>query len=114
VLNKIDLLSAEELLSLKKRASPRADSCALYTSVPRPSTLEPLRQELKRRIRDRMQLISVEFPARAGRVLSALYERGEVLSRSQQGTMVTVVAKAPPALVGWLRSRGGVRVSEGV
>ena len=114
VLNKIDLLSAEELLSLKKRVSPRADSCALYTSVPRPSTLEPLRQELKRRIRDRMQRISVEFPARAGRVLSALYERGEVLSRSQQGTTVTVVAKAPPALVGWLRSRGGVRVSEGV
>ncbi len=114
VLNKIDLLSAEELLSLKKRVSPRADSGALFTAVPRPSTLEPLRQELKRRIRDRMQRVSVEFPARAGRVLSALYERGEVLSRSQQGTTVKVVAKAPPALIGWLRSRGGVRVSKGV
>lgn len=113
VFNKIDLLPREELLSLKRRASRRSDSRALYTAVPKPSTLEPLRHELKRRIRDRLQRISVEFPARAGRVLSALYERGEVLSRSQEGTTVRVVAKAPPALVGWLRARAGVSVVEG-
>lgn len=113
VFNKIDLLPREELLSLKRRASRRPDSRAVYTAVPKPSTLEPLRHELKRRIRDRLQRISVEFPARAGRVLSALYERGEVLSRSQDGTTVRVVAKAPPALVGWLRAHAGVSVVEG-
>ena len=113
VFNKIDLLPREELLSLKRGASRRPDSRALYTAVPKPSTLEPLRYELKRRIRDRLQRISVEFPARAGRVLSALYERGEVLSRSQEGTTVRVVAKAPPALVGWLRAHAGVSVVEG-
>lgn len=113
VFNKIDLLTAEELLSLKKRMSAMpAPGTVLYTSVPAPSTLEPLRGELKTRIRARMQQISVEFPARSGKVLSALYEGGEVLSRSQDGTTVRVVAKAPPALVGWLRARGGVRVVE--
>lgn len=113
VFNKIDLLTAEELLSLKKRMSAMpAPGTVLYTSVLAPSTLEPLRGELKTRIRARMQQISVEFPARSGKVLSALYEGGEVLSRSQDGTTVRVVAKAPPALVGWLRARGGVRVVE--
>ncbi len=114
VFNKIDLLSGDELLSLKRRGSAEPGSGTLYTSVPKPSTLEPLRQELKRRIGERLQRISVEFPARAGRVLSALYERGEVLSRSQEGTTVRVVARASPALVGWLRTRGGVRVLDGV
>lgn len=113
VFNKIDLLSREDLLALKRGIATGAASGTQYTSVPRPATLDPLRRELKARIRDRMQRISVELPARAGRVLSALYEGGEVLSRSQDGTTVRVVAKAPPALVGWLRTHGGVRVVEG-
>ena len=112
VFNKIDLLSREELLALKRGFASGTASRALYTSVPTPATLEPLRRELKARIRETMQRIQVELPARAGRVLSALYEGGEVLSRSQEGTTVKVVAKAPPALVGWLRTHGGVRVVE--
>lgn len=113
VFNKIDLLAGDDLLALKKRMSAApAPQTVLYTSVHAPATLEPLRQELKVRIRARLQRISVEIPVRLGRVLSALYEGGEVLSRSQEGTTVRVVAKAPPALVGWLRARGGVRVVE--
>ena len=113
VFNKIDLLPRDELLELKKRLSPRLAAAALFTSVPKPTTLEPLRRALKARMREGMQRISVELPARAGQVLSALYEGGEVLSRIQDGTTVKVVAKAPPALVGWLRARGGVRVVDG-
>ena len=112
VFNKIDLLTGDDLLALKRATDAHARHTALYTSVPAPSTLEPLRRELRSRIRARMQRISVEFPIRSGGVLSALYEKGEVLSRSQEGMMVRVIAKVPPALIGWLRSRGGVRVVE--
>ena len=112
VFNKIDLLASDDLLSLKRRMSAAQASHVLYTSVHAPATLEPLRHELKVRIQAQMQRISVEIPVRLGKVLSALYERGEVLSRSQEGATVRVVAKAPPALVGWLRARGGVRVVE--
>lgn len=113
VFNKIDLLTGDDLLSLKRTAEAHGRRTALYTSVLVRSTLEPLRRELRSRIRARMQRISVEFPARSGKVLSVLYEKGEVLSRSQDGMTVRVVAEAPPALIGWLRSRGGVRVVEG-
>ncbi len=113
VFNKIDLLTGDDILSLRKRMSDRpGERTALYTSALAPSTVEPLRSELRTRIRARLQRIRVEFPVASGRVLSALYENGEVLSRSQDGALVSVVAKAPPALVGWLRARGGVRVVE--
>ena len=112
VFNKIDLLTRDGILTLKKGIGAGRVPDPLFASALRPATLEPLRQALKARMRDRLQRISVELPARAGRVLSALYEGGEVLSRSQEGTTVKVVAKAPAALVGWLRARGGVRVVE--
>ena len=112
VFNKIDLVPGDELLSLRKRAAAPDSRTALFTSALKPSTLEPLRSELRDRIRARMRKVSVELPAGEGKALAVLYEEGEVLSRSQEGHTVTVVAKASPALIGRLRSRGGVRVTE--
>ena len=112
VFNKIDLVPGDELLSLRKRAAAPGSRTALFTSTLKPSTLEPLRSELLDRIRARMRKVSVELPAGEGKALAVLYEEGEVLSRSQEGHTVTVVAKASPALIGRLRSRGGVRVTE--
>ena len=112
VFNKIDLLPGDELLSLRKRAAAPGSRTSLFTSALKPSTLEPLRSELRERLLARMRRVSVELPAGEGKALAALYEEGEVLSRSQEGHTVTVVAKASPALIGRLRSRGGVRVTE--
>ena len=112
VFNKIDLVPGDELLSLRKRAAAPGSRTALFTSALKPSTLEPLRSELRDRIRARLQRVSVELPAAEGKALAALYEEGEVLSRSQGGQTVTVIAKASPALIGRLRSRSGVRVTE--
>ena len=112
VFNKIDLLSGDELLALRKRGAGHASRTALFTSALTPSTLEPLRTELHDRIRARMRKVSVEMPAGEGKALATLYEEGEVLSSSQEGTTVTVVAKAPPALIGRLRARSGIRVTD--
>ena len=112
VFNKIDLLADEDLLELRRRAgNPRATR-PLFTSAPTPSTLEPLRVELRDRIQAGLTRVNVELPAGEGKALAVLYEEAEVLSRSQHGSTVTVVANAPPALVARLRSRKGVRVTE--
>ncbi len=112
VFNKIDLLSGDELLALRKRVAAPGARTALFTSALKPSTLAPLKSELHDRIRARLRKVSVEMPAGDGRALAALYEEGEVLSRSQEGTTVTVIAQASPALIGRLRARGGVRITE--
>ena len=110
VFNKIDLLGSDDLLALRQRATAPDSRCAILASAVRPATLEPLRRELRTRVRARMQTVDVEMPAGEGRALAALYHEGEVLSRSQDGCTVRVVAHAPPALIGRLRSRDGVRV----
>ena len=110
VFNKIDLLAADDLLALRRRVAD-AGRPALFTSSITPATLEPLRQELLKRVRARMQRVHVELPAGEGRTLAALYSEGEVLSRSQDGCVVRVVANAPPALVGRLRTHDRVRVT---
>lgn len=112
VFNKIDLLPGDELLALRKRAAASTTRPALLASALKPSTLEPLRSELRDRIRARMPKVTVEMPASEGKALAALYDEGEVLSSSQEGHTLTVVAKAPPALIGRLRARGGVRVTD--
>lgn len=111
VFNKIDLLPGDELLALRKRAASTTARTALLTSAVRPSTLEPLRSELRDRIRARMPKVTVEMPAGEGKALAALYDEGEVLSQTQDGDTLTVLAKAPPALIGRLRARNGVRVT---
>ncbi len=110
VFNKIDLLASDDLLALRKRLNASDSGCALFASAVTPATLEPLRGELRARIRARMQTVDVEMPAAEGKTLAALYHEGEVLSRSQDGCVVRVVANAPPALIGRLRSTDGVRV----
>ncbi|MDE2796009.1 MAG: GTPase HflX [Gemmatimonadota bacterium] len=112
VFNKIDMLAGDELLALRKRAANSGARPALFTSALTPSTLEPLKSELRDRIRARLRRVRVEMPAGEGRALAALYEEGEVLSRSQEGHTVTVVAKVSPALIGRLRARNGVRVTD--
>ena len=112
VFNKIDLLPGDELLALRKRTAASGARTALFTSALTPSTLEPLKSQLRDRIRARLRRVCVEMPAGEGRALAALYEEGEVLSRSQEGHTVTVVARVSPALIGRLRARNGVRVTD--
>ena len=91
VFNKIDLLAGEDLLALRKRAADPGPARALLASALAPSTLEPLKSELRDRIRARLRRVRVELPAAEGRALATLYEEAEVLSRSDEGCTVTGV-----------------------
>ena len=55
VFNKIDLLAADDLLALRRQVTAEAGRAALFTSSIKPATLEPLRRELLKRVRARMQ-----------------------------------------------------------
>lgn len=113
VYNKTDLLAPDDLLTLKKRgASGTRGRSTLYLSAVVPATLGPLRSELRARIRAGLREVQVRLPATEGRTLATLYEEGEVLSRSQDGCTVSVVAKASPALIGRLSGIAGVQVTD--
>lgn len=113
VYNKTDLLAPEDLLALKKEvAAARGSRGSLYTSALVPATLEPLRSELRTRVRAGLREVRVQLPVAAGKILAALYEEAEVLSRSQDGFTVSVVAKAPPALIGRLGGIAGVQITD--
>ncbi len=112
VYNKIDLLGAAGLLALKERAAAPGSPPALHTSALVPATLEPLRQELLARIRSGLREIAVEVPASEGKTLAALYDEAEVLSQSQDGCTVRIVAKASAALIGRLQGRNGVNITD--
>lgn len=111
VFAKTDLLTDAQLLALEKRATAPGAGPAVLASVRAPATLASLRRLLADRVRARMPVVRVEFPAEDGRTLAALHRSGEVLSRTDNGATVTVVARAPGALAGRLRSRHGVRVT---
>ena len=112
VYNKVDLLGDEEMMALRALADPGGEGRAIYTSALAPATLEPLRSALRRRARERWRKVRVWLPVAEGRVLAALYEGGDVLSRTEDGSTVTVVARASRALIGRLRAHSGVRVAE--
>ena len=113
VYNKTDLLAPDDLLDLKRRVGEGTGARpALYTSAMIPATLGPLRAELTARIRAGLREVRVQLPATEGRTLAALYAEGEVLSRSQDGFTVSVVAKASPALIGRLSGVAGVQVTD--
>ena len=113
VYNKTDLLAPDDLLTLKKRgAAGTRGRSTLYLSAVVPATLGPLRSELRARIRAGLREVRVRLPATEGRTLATLYEEGEVLSRSQDGCTVSVVAKASPALIGRLSGIAGVQVTD--
>ena len=112
VYNKTDLLARDDLLALRKRTTVPGDRQSLYTSAVVPATLAPLREELLARIRARLRHVRVDLPATEGRALAALYEQGEVLSQSQDGCTVSVIAQASPALIGRLVRLEGVQVTD--
>lgn len=111
VFNKTDLLDDAQLLALERLAAAPGTDPAVLTSVRAPATLAPLRRMLADRMRSDMPVVRVEFPVQDGQTLAALHRCGEVLSRTDSGATVTVVARAPRALAGQLASRDGVRVT---
>jgi GTP-binding protein HflX len=112
VYNKVDRLTHAEEEALRERVSGLGSSDALFVSALTPATLEPLKDELRKRLRQRLRAVRVDLPPDDGEMLAAIYREGEVLSREDSETSVALTARLPPALLGRLRRREGVSVLE--
>jgi GTP-binding protein HflX len=112
VYNKVDRLTHAEEEALRERVRGLGSTDALFVSALSPATLEPLKDELKKRLRQRLRAVRVDLPPNDGEMLAAIYREGEVLSREDSETSVALTARLPPALLGRLRRREGVSVLE--
>ncbi len=112
VYNKIDALSDERLLQLRVALKGLEAVPAILVSAHVPSTLEPLKAALRARIRSGFSRVVVEFPASDGQTLSALYSDGEIVERAHVDGRVRVTAEAPARLIGRLRRKEGVEVTQ--
>ncbi|HSG47839.1 MAG TPA: GTPase HflX [Longimicrobiales bacterium] len=112
VYNKIDRLTHDEEQALRDRVRALSPAPAVFVSAHQPETLEALKAALLERLRARLATVRLTVPARAGDVLAALHREGEVLSQEARGTTIEVTARVPEALLGRLRARPNVEISE--
>jgi len=113
VFNKVDKLphSEEEAIRERVRAFHR-DAPSVFLSALHARGLDRLRALLKERMRARLQHVRLHVPAGDGEALAALYREGEVLDSEENGATMDVTVRIPDALLGRLRKRDGIRVSE--
>jgi GTP-binding protein HflX len=112
VYNKIDRLTHDEEQALRRRTEAFAAHPAVFVSAHQPETLDALRSALVERLRSCLHEVRIEMPARAGDVLAALHREGEVLSQENEGSVLEVRARVPTPLLGRLRARDHLRITE--
>jgi GTP-binding protein HflX len=112
VYNKIDRLTHEEELALRKRTEALGPDPAVFVSAHQPESLDSLRRALVERLRGLLHEVRIRVPAQAGDVLAALYREGEVVHRDQQGSTMEVTARVPTPLLGRLRARDNLEITE--
>jgi GTP-binding protein HflX len=112
VYNKIDRLTHDEERALRDRVAALSPVPAVFVSAHQPASLDVLRAALLARLRDRLTLVRLLIPARAGDVLAALHREGEVLSQEPRGTDMEVTARVPGPLLGRLNARPNIQITE--
>lgn len=112
VYNKIDRLTHQEEEALRERVRALSPVPAVFVSAHLPASLEGLKAALLLRLRARLTRVRVTVPARAGDVLAALHREGEVLSQESRGADMEVTARVPEPLLGRLRNRPNIQISE--
>jgi GTP-binding protein HflX len=112
VYNKIDRLTHDEELALRKRTEALVADPAVFVSAHQPESLDALRRALVDRLRGLLHEVRIRVPARAGDVLAALHREGEVLHQESQGSIMEVTARVPAPLLGRLRARENVEITE--
>ncbi|MEQ9568782.1 MAG: GTPase, partial [Longimicrobiales bacterium] len=112
VYNKTDRLTHGEEEALRDRVRAFTSVPAVFVSAHQPETLDALREALKARMRARLHQVRLDLPARDGEVLALLYREGEVVQRDDHGSRIDLTVRVPDALLGRLRKRDGVRVTD--
>ncbi len=109
VFHKVDRLGAARRRALRERSAVLMGPHVM-TTVEEEDGLEPLRDEVRRRIRSRRPTVQLVVPVADGRTLAEAYREGEVLSREENGTEIVLVARVPESVVGRWEGQEGLRV----
>jgi GTPase len=112
VFNKVDRLTHEEEEIWRARVENDYRQPGVFVSSVEAGGVEPLRELLRRRIREANPEVNIAVPVSDGGLLAEIYREGEVLSRTDEDGAVLLRARLPAATLGRLRSRPEVRVTE--
>jgi GTPase len=112
VFNKVDRLTHEEEAAFRERARALYEQPSVFVSSVVDGGLEPLRDALRERVRERLAEVRIDLPASQGAILAEIYREGEVLDRADDGATIHLRVRLPAPALGRLRQRG-VTVNNG-
>ena len=112
VYNKVDRLTHDEESALRARMEAFSGIPWVFVSAHQPETLGALRDALMSRIRDLLHEVRIRVPAGDGEVIAALHREGEVLTQDNHGSTLELTARVPAPLLGRLRAREGLEITE--
>jgi GTP-binding protein HflX len=112
VFNKVDRITHGEEDALRRRIRAFEPTPSVFVSAYDVGTLGALRETLKARLQARLAHVVVHVPAGDGEAIASLYREGDVVRRVDEDGTVALTARVPPALLGRLSGRSGVRVDE--
>ena len=104
VFNKTDLLPPEQHEAVRERVTNLVPH-SVFVSTMTPGGVEPLRQELLRRVQGRHAVVELRIPASDGRLLAEVYRAGEVLEQRADGETITLVARLDAQTAGRIQRR---------
>jgi GTPase len=110
VFNKIDRLTHQEELDLRRRIRALEPTPAVFVSALREESLMRLKDTLKARIRSRLRRLTVSVPFADGETLATLHREGEVLAQRENGSRVEVDVRVSVSLAGRLQQRPGIEI----
>jgi 50S ribosomal subunit-associated GTPase HflX len=112
VFNKVDRLTHGEEQALRERIRALESTPAVFVSAHDDRTLDALRDTLRARVQARLAHVIVHVPSTDGEAIAALYREGEVVTRADEDSRVSLTAWVSPALLSRIASRSGVTVEE--
>ena len=110
VFNKVDRLTHDEEALLRQRAGVQFEQPMVFVSALEPGGLDELRERLYLELQAQRPRVSLRVSAADGEALATIYREGEVISRSEEGTTINLVARLPQPALGRLRSRATVEI----
>lgn len=113
VFNKVDRLTHEEEQAWRERARVMFANPTVFVTTVEAGGLEPLRELLRERVREKSPEVSITLPVSRGAVLAEIYREGEVLERADHGTTIDLRARIPAATLGRLRREPGIEIRNG-
>ena len=109
VFNKVDRLTHEEEKAIGERETALREP-HVFSSTVEAGGLDRLCEVMRKAVRERRPMVTVNVPASDGSALAEIYREGEVIETEERGAIIQMTVRLPIDVVGRLRAREGVAV----